>query len=169
MSNSELRRRRANRRQIIALLVTAVALACGLFWYAKHVENSSLVSVYFTRADGSTTEARFLELAETREEQAKGLMYRTHENFPEDRGMLFLYRELGPKTFWMKNTYIALDMLFLGADNTLVGFLENVPPHTLESRSVSSPSRYVIEFRAGEVKRLKLSVGDRAHFSREDL
>lgn len=89
-----------------------------------------------------------VELAATDRERARGLMYRTR--MAKNAGMLFLPD--GPpkvQTFWMKNTCIALDMLFIDESGVIVGILENVPPMNTKPRSVRVPSSYVLEVNAG--------------------
>jgi uncharacterized protein len=89
-----------------------------------------------------------VELAATDKERSRGLMYRTH--MAKNAGMLFLPD--GPprvQTFWMKNTCIALDMLFITQDGVIAGILENVPPMNTKPRFVPAPSSYVLEVNAG--------------------
>ena len=101
-----------------------------------------------------------VEIAETDEERARGLMYRTH--LPKNGGMLFLPD--GPphvQTFWMKNTCIALDMLFISENGVIVGILENVPPMNTAHRSVKRPSSYVLEVNAGWTSAVGVKTGQR--------
>ena len=101
-----------------------------------------------------------VELAATDEERARGLMYRTH--LPKNSGMLFLPD--GPprvQTFWMKNTCIALDMLFISESGVIVGILENVPPMNTAHRSVARPSSYVLEVNAGWTDAAGVKTGQR--------
>ncbi len=65
-----------------------------------------------------------------------------------DKGMVFVFPEDDIHTFYMKNTYIPLDMIFIGSDLRVVGVVENARPLTLDTRSVDRPSRYVVEVRA---------------------
>jgi uncharacterized membrane protein (UPF0127 family) len=93
-------------------------------------------------------------------ERERGLMYRTH--LAKNAGMLFLPD--GPprvQTFWMKNTCIPLDMLFIDDKGTVVGILENVPPMNLEPRSVHLPSSYVLEVNAGWCKANGVAAGQK--------
>ena len=69
-----------------------------------------------------------VELARTEAERERGLMYRNH--LDADTGMLFIFERPGPLTFWMKNTFIPLDMIFIGADRHIVGIVENAVPET---------------------------------------
>jgi uncharacterized membrane protein (UPF0127 family) len=101
-----------------------------------------------------------VELASTDPERERGLMFRTH--LAKNGGMLFLPD--GPprvQTFWMKNTCIALDMLFISDKGEVVGILENVPPMNLDQRSVHIPSSYVLEVNAGWCESNGVTAGQR--------
>jgi len=100
-----------------------------------------------------------VELALTRVQQSRGLMYR--KDLPEDAGMLFVFPETEVRTFWMKNTVLPLDMIFIGEDLRIVGIVEDAVPFTETSRSVGKPSRYVLEVHAGFCKRHGIAAGDR--------
>ena len=67
-----------------------------------------------------------VEVAETREKQALGLMFR--ESLPEDHGMVFIFPVEGMRSFWMKNTKIPLDIFYFDEDLKLVSVSENTPP-----------------------------------------
>src|SRR5262249_56183161 len=67
-----------------------------------------------------------VEVANTPEEQAKGLMFR--RSLPEGQGMLFDFHEEQPTSFWMKNTYISLDMIFIRGDGRILRIAENTVP-----------------------------------------
>lgn len=108
-------------------------------------------------------EHRFrVELATTPRERARGLMFR--EQMDADAGMLFLFDQMEVQSFWMKNTKIPLDMLFLDEEGVIVGIVENAEPLSLTSRSVGLPSRYVLELNGGTSRRLGIEKGQRALF-----
>jgi len=114
--------------------------------------------------DGSTIR---LELAQTQEEIAQGLMFRP--SLEPDRGMLFLFEAERVPSFWMKNTMIALDLLFLDGQGTIVDLVENAQPCAIEPCPQYIPSRAVsavLEASAGTVARHGLAVGDRIVFKR---
>ena len=101
-----------------------------------------------------------VELALADDEVTRGLMYRTQ--MPEEHGMLFRLEERKEQTFWMHNTCISLDMMFIDEDGTIVGILENVPTLNDEARSVGCPSRYVLEVNGGWSRRHGVSAGQKA-------
>jgi len=103
-----------------------------------------------------------VELARTEAEQSKGLMFRT--DLAQDRGMLFLFEVPDEHAFWMHNTLIPLDMIFLGEDRAVVGIVPNATPRTDTLRSVHKPSKYVLEVGAGEAALHGVVPGTRAVF-----
>ena len=98
-----------------------------------------------------------VEVADDDYERAKGLMCRTE--LMSQWGMLFIMPRSTVQRFWMKNTLISLDMLFIDENWRVVGVINDVPPLNLESRGVDAPSLYVLELKAGEANRLGLFSG----------
>ena len=102
-----------------------------------------------------------IELAEDDASRAHGLMERTQ--MAADHGMLFVFDDDAPRAFWMKNTKIALDMLFFDADRHLVSVQHDVPPCLADpcpAYSSGAPARYVLELNAGQAHKLGLVPGD---------
>lgn len=91
-----------------------------------------------------------VEMARTARQIQRGLMYRKF--LPPDGGMIFLFRKTTVQSFWMKNTLIPLDMIFVTADLSVAGVVENAEPQTTRSRTVGKPSLYVIETNGGWTK-----------------
>ena len=98
-----------------------------------------------------------VEIAATRDARTRGLMWRTE--MPEGKGMLFIFSQVQPLSFWMRNTLIPLDMLFIDADLNVVGIVENAQPKSLESRGVGHPSQFVLELAGGTAAKLGLRAG----------
>lgn len=88
-----------------------------------------------------------IELARTPRERAQGLMYR--KQLGVNDGMLFLFDQSEVQKFWMKNTLIPLDMIFIGEDLRVVGVESNAEPLTTMARGPDLPSRYVLEVNGG--------------------
>lgn len=102
------------------------------------------------------------EIADTPDERTKGLMFR--EEMDDAHGMLFLFPEEKPRSFWMKNTLIPLDMIFIRADRTILGIVENAEPQTTTSRSVPGESQFVLEINGGLAKARGLAPGQEVRF-----
>ena len=100
-----------------------------------------------------------IELAVTPEEQARGLMHR--EEMAADAGMLFLFEPVRPVSFWMKNTLISLDMLFVGADGRIVNIGERTEPLSTASVPSDGPVRAVLEINGGLSAMLGIRPGDK--------
>jgi uncharacterized membrane protein (UPF0127 family) len=100
-----------------------------------------------------------IELADTPESRARGLMYR--RSMPEDHGMLFDFGRIDMVSMWMRNTYIPLDMLFVRADGSIARIARDTEP--LSERPISSgePVLAVFEINAGISDRLGITAGDR--------
>ena len=102
-----------------------------------------------------------IEIADDDAERARGLMYR--DAMDAGRGMLFIHDAEEPQAYWMKNTKIALDILYFDNGRKLVSQQRDVPPCSLGDHCPSyprnAPARYVLELNAGEAARLKLQDG----------
>jgi uncharacterized membrane protein (UPF0127 family) len=92
-----------------------------------------------------------VEIADTPASEQRGLMYRT--KLGAERGMIFVWPEESIRTFWMHNTCLPLDMLFVAKDGTIVGMLEQVPTLNDRPRQVRCPAAYVLEVNAGWSRR----------------
>jgi len=103
-----------------------------------------------------------VELAITSAEHERGLMFREH--LDPDAGMLFISDSPRHQVFWMKNTLIQLDMIFIGADWRIAGIVENAAPQTLDSRDVGVASQYVLEINGGLSARYGLHAGQSVDF-----
>jgi uncharacterized membrane protein (UPF0127 family) len=144
---------------VAALLVLAPALAC-----ASKKEDERPVPrprVVIETSAGQRLPVD-VELARTVDEQRRGLMGR--RSLPENGGMLFLFGATTVQSFWMKNTLIPLDMLFISDDGHVVGIVANAEPLTLTERTVGKPSRYVLEVNGGWCAAHGVRAGDRVRF-----
>jgi uncharacterized membrane protein (UPF0127 family) len=99
------------------------------------------------------------EIASNDHDRMRGLMYRT--SMPDNAGMYFVFADEGFKSFWMKNTLIPLDMLFIDSKGVVVGIVENAEPRTLTSRHVDGSSKDVLEVNGGWCARNGVRAGDR--------
>jgi len=102
--------------------------------------------LYFIN-DGDTLTQIEIEIADTRERRQQGLMFRP--SMKDDHGMLFVFPQSQPQSFWMKNTYIPLDMLFIDADGKIVQVTQKISPTSENSISCPASCRYVLEVNSG--------------------
>jgi uncharacterized protein len=99
-----------------------------------------------------------VELADTQTERNIGLMHRNQ--LAADRGMLFDFFTERPESFWMRNTFIPLDIFFIKASGEIVNIAENTIPHSEKPVASQQPVRAVLELVGGTAKRLGLKAGD---------
>ena len=141
------------RRVLLALLWLLPLLAAA----SSRLDGAELQTLEIASKNGVHTFA--VELALTPDEQSRGLMYR--RSLPEGQGMLFDFKRDQETSFWMKNTYIPLDMIFIRGDGRIHRIAENTEP--LSERMVPSngPIRAVLEVIAGTTRKLGIAPGDR--------
>jgi hypothetical protein len=124
---------------------------------------SAIPEVHLTGADGVEHVVE-VEVVRTEAELERGLMFRRH--LDPDAGMLFLMGETKVHTFWMSNTYIPLDMIFITKELTVAGVAADAVPHDETLRSVETPSLYVLEVNAGWAKKRGVGAGAKVEFVR---
>ncbi|ADZ70411.1 DUF192 domain-containing protein [Polymorphum gilvum] len=135
----------------VLLLVLAVAVASA--------QASELPRERLSVETASGPHRFEVEVAADSASRARGLMDR--REMAADAGMLFVFEDTGEKHFWMKNTYLSLDMIFIGADGRIVHIAENTVPLSEKVVGSNGPARYVLEVLAGTSARLGFAPGDR--------
>lgn len=114
----------------------------------------------------STKEGRTVsfavEIADTPSKREMGLQYR--RELASDRGMIFLFPAESLQSFWMKNTPLPLDMIFINRERKIVGIVEQTVPFSLDPRSVGAPSQFVLEINGGLSKRHGIKAGNTVRF-----
>ena len=100
-----------------------------------------------------------VELVDTPATRAKGLMFR--QSLAKDAGMLFDFQQEQETSFWMQNTFIPLDMIFISADGVVRTIHVNAKPHDTTSISSRVPVRFVLEIPGGRSVEIGLKPGDR--------
>lgn len=98
-----------------------------------------------------------VEVAQSNEEITRGLMHR--DRLGKFQGMLFVFSDEQPRSFWMKNTLIPLDIIFISGRSRIVSIVERAEPLTLTSRESKGPARYVLEINGGLSSELKIKPG----------
>ncbi|WP_338142324.1 DUF192 domain-containing protein [Altericroceibacterium xinjiangense] len=103
-----------------------------------------------------------VEVAQSPEEQARGLMFR--ERMGTNEGMLFLRNPPGPASFWMKNTLIPLDIIFIGADRRVINIAADAVPHSLDPRESAGLTAAVLELNGGRAAELGIVPGSKVEW-----
>ncbi len=139
----------------------------------KPMKNSKVKNTFEFKKDGELTfqtkEGSFissidLEFAETTKERTQGLMYRTE--MKENQGMLFIFPEEQMQSFWMHNTVLPLDMIFINSNLEIVTIRKNTKPYDDSSYPSTKPAQYVVEVNAGYADKYNIKVGDKVVFRR---
>ena len=106
------------------------------------------------------------ELAQSAESQSRGLMFRTE--LADNEAMLFPSDTLEPRGFWMKNTPLSLDIIFIGTDNRILNIAANTVPYSTKSVFSDGPTAAVFEIRGGLAAKLGITEGNRVTWSIPD-
>jgi uncharacterized membrane protein (UPF0127 family) len=155
-----------SRRALLAAAVALMAIAAASVLPSRTGWSATVEVLEIASQTG--VHSFSVEVVASDEERSRGLMFR--KELPEGKGMLFDFIAEQPVAFWMKNTYVSLDMIFIRADGRILSIAENTEP--LSERQIPSGGsvRGVLEVVAGTAKKLGIKPGDRvAHriFSRK--
>lgn len=131
---------------------------------ARPVPPARTGEVVFLNRNGGTKASVTVEIADDEHTRALGLMYR--RALAQDHGMLFIFDSSAVQSFWMRNTFISLDMIFADAEGTIVTIHRHTTPRSLQSYVSEAPSLYVVEVRAGFSEAHDLRTGDRIQWRR---
>lgn len=158
------------RASLIAFCLAAVLAGCR----AEPASNASeppaartapsgLELVPLTVESGGRVHRFTVEVARTADQQAQGLMHR--ERLGNGEGMIFPFPSPRPASFWMRNTLIPLDMIFIREDGTIARIAANTVPHSERPESSGEPVAAVLELRGGRAAELGIREGDRVRWS----
>ena len=139
-----------------ALRLTALVLF-GLLAVAVPARPAGLQSLEIASKTG--VHVFSVELADNDADRAKGLMFR--KELPEGQGMLFDFHREQEVSFWMENTYIPLDMIFIRGDGRILRIAENTEPLSTRMIPSGGPVRAVLEVIGGTARKLGIAPGDR--------
>ena len=142
-------------------IFTALALSLALPMAAcssDASEEASAATIPVTITAAGKAHVFNVEVARTKAEQDRGLMFRT--SLPESGGMIFPFEKPRIGSFWMKNTLIPLDMLFIRTDGTIAFIGANTVPYSREPVSAGVPVAAVLELRGGRAAELGIKEGD---------
>lgn len=143
-----------NRRLFLCTMVAFAAIPPASSAVAQTGTQSALDIV-----SGDTRHRFAVEIADDPTERSRGLMFR--DSMADDAGMLFIYPREQVASFWMKNTFIPLDMLFIADDGTILQIAADVQPHTLDPVRSDMPVRAVLEINGGLSATLGVEIGDK--------
>ncbi|MGA9139634.1 MAG: DUF192 domain-containing protein [Methanocella sp.] len=142
----------------VAIVVVALAMLVFLPQHRADIaETAELIA-----SDGNVTRLS-LEIADTPEEHRTGLMNRS--SLARDAGMLFVFDNDQTRYFWMDNTLIPLDMIFISKDLTIIDIHDNATPLSRDGIMSSGPCRFVLEVNGGMCDAIGIDVGDRVNLS----
>ena len=156
---------------LVIILIFGGLISTGILNFSKNstdpiTENStdnSTVSAPQFKKEGELTflknqEKLTIEIADNEAETTQGLMYR--RTMPDSCGMVFIFADSQPRNFWMKNTYLPLDILFLDESKKIVTIQANRTPFSEEQIPSFENAKYVLEVNAGYCKRKGIEKGD---------
>lgn len=138
-----------------AALIGVIVLFGVLAARAARAETLPTEMVVISTAAGDVTFKA--EVAATEAQRSVGLMNR--KDMATDAGMLFIFDGEGERYFWMKNTYLSLDMIFIAADGRIVSIAKDTVPLSEKIVASGAPAQYVLEVLAGTSERLGLAAG----------
>ncbi len=155
---------------LILLLASVAAISCSSD-DTRNVINTGTTftkegTLSFIAPNDSVILAIDIEIAETDAERNRGLMHRRSMGF--DRGMLFLFDRPDASGFWMKNTPMPLDILFVGPDSQIVSIAKRTTPFSEETIYPAAPKQFVVEVRAGFADRFGIDDRTRIRWQRTD-
>ena len=158
-------------------LVFILIIGSFLFSLASCKEDNKLVnpikiefkkegelSLYESKSDSIITTFN-IEIANTDYETQTGLMHR--HSMKDDSAMLFIFSEMSLRYFYMKNTYIPLDIIYLNKNKVIVSIQENAKPLSETSLPSQFPAQYVLEINAGLSQKWSIEIGDSMEFSKQ--
>lgn len=157
MENHRIRRVSDGSAHLITIALIAFASLFVSAYFSQLYSQEPAVEARFKNNDGTVSGPYQLRLALTEEKRARGLMFVNQLN--ADEGMVFAFPREEQQLFWMKNTFISLDMIFLDRNLCTVGILSDVPILNEEPRKIEQPSKYVVELLAGSAAKAGITQG----------
>ncbi len=147
---------------MIASVFRAASLAFAILFFVASAPAQTANLQKIDIASKGGTHSFLVEIADNDAERARGLMYR--KELPEGRGMLFDFKREQDVGFWMKNTYIPLDMIFIRADGSIANIAANTVPYSEEPVPSDGPVAAVLEIAGGRSAELGIKPGDKVEW-----
>ena len=172
-NRAERRRTEQSRRRNLKWLVIALAVAVlgGLIYIAIPKTKPAPEGPQFTKQgelqfiddeSGNVIRAIDIEVKKDPLDRNTGMMWR--KSMEDTQGMLFIMDRPEPQSFWMRNTYIPLDIIFVSEDSRILNIRANAPPQTLESQTSIGDALYVVEVVGGFCEKYGIAAGDQIRF-----
>lgn len=168
---------RTHFRSLFTIIIVAVGIALiYLIWYredpkpvvtAPQVVEPEFVEeglLAFLESNGDTIRTISIEIADNVDERTRGLMYRSAMN--DDQGMLFIFDDEEEQSFWMKNTKISLDILYVNRQLQIVTIYRHTQPYSESPIPSFEPAQYVVEVKAGFCDAFGVNEGDRVAYEK---
>ena len=171
------------------ILLAVIAVILGYFAYTKFFEKDEVTTKHvvtdprekiknvkepafkkegeleFLSKDGKQTVRKVdIEIAENDDERTQGLMYR--KSMDDNKAMLFIFEKEEPQSFWMKNTIMSLDIIYVNSKKEIVKIFKNTIPFSEKSLPSEKPATYVVEVAAGFTDRYGIKDGDIVSFQK---
>lgn len=152
--------------KLAALFLIAFLYVCyQQFFVQQNAKADTFYEVILTAPNGDEISVKS-EIAADNASRNRGLMYR--REMAASEGMLFLWKDSAPRSFWMKNTYIPLDMIFIEGTN-IIGIVKNAEPKTLTPRTVEGHANAVLEVNAGFTDMYKINKDWKVSYAISDV
>lgn len=152
----------AARAAALAVLLALAACAQSETETGASGETEAAMETEQLTIDTANGPVRFtVEIADDDAERARGLMFR--ESLADDRGMLFHFQAPEHASFWMRNTVISLDIIFIGVDGRILNIAERTTPYSEQGVPAAGLTRGVLEIRGGLARERGIQPGDRVH------
>ncbi len=157
-------------RHIIPIFTTLTVLSsCGEGTKKETIQTQNIAfqkegELRLLKPDGSLIKKLDIEIADNEYETQTGLMHR--KSMLENRAMLFIFDQEDLRFFYMKNTEISLDIIYIDENFKVVSFIENATPFNEDSLPSEKPARYVLEINAGLLNKWGIQQGDSISFQR---
>lgn len=147
---------------LIILILLAVTGVVFCVYNKQGNFNREGVLEFYSKHHNTDISEIAIEIAETKEEKQTGLMHRKH--LGEEQGMLFLFKNSKKRFFWMKNTSIPLDIIYVNDNQAIVSIYRNTKPFSEKGLSSRNNAKFVVEVNSGYCKKHGIRVGDSITF-----
>lgn len=151
---------------VIGLVITTLT-GFALLSNQQGIVRQDPIADFLTTQIITTNQTQYtfsLEVADSAEEWSKGLMSRT--SIPENSGMIFIFPDTAYRNFWMKDTLISLDIIYVDHNLKVVDIHHSTKPNQTATTYPSAlPAKYAIELPGGTAKKLNIQVGNSLNFS----